>query len=76
MKRVIVTYHMKNEREVAETCIALPMKDEVAADLLEKGDRSEHVNPMLLGEVYRTLRSLSALQGYEYDGLCCAELDN
>lgn len=75
MKRVTVIYHMKNEEGTAETCVTLPMRDEAADDLLERGASSEHVNPMLMGEVYRILRSLSAIQGYEYEGFCCAELE-
>lgn len=73
MKHINITYHMKNATETAETCITLPMRDEAATDLLEKGERSQHVDPMLLGDVYRVLASLSALQGYEFVGFCCAE---
>ena len=75
MKHVNITYHMHNtEDSVAETCITLPMTDEAAADIMEKGADSQHLNPMLMGEVYRVLRSLATLQGYTYDGFCCAEL--
>lgn len=76
MKNINVTYHMSNEEGIAETCITLPVRDEVAADVLELGARSEHVDPMQIGELYRLLRSLSALQGYEYAGFCCAELED
>ena len=34
MKKVLITYHMTNGEEDAETCIALPMADEVAEDVL------------------------------------------
>ena len=33
MKKVLITYHMTNGEEDAETCIALPMADEVAEDV-------------------------------------------
>jgi hypothetical protein len=65
---------MANDREVAETCITLPMREEVAADLLERGENSEHLNPMLQGDVWRVLRSLASLQGYEFESFCRADL--
>ena len=45
MKPICITYHMKNDTEVAETCVTLPMKDVIANDLLEKGDNSTHLRP-------------------------------
>ena len=75
MKRLNVTYHMSNSEGIAETCITLPVTDEVAADVLELGARSERLDRMQIGELYRLLRSLSVLQGYEYAGFCCAELE-
>lgn len=67
MKKICITYHMSRTDEGAETCITLPMADEIANDILKKGERSEHLSMMRNGEVYRLLRSLSAIQGYEYD---------
>lgn len=74
MKRVCITYHMVNENEVAETCVTLTMSDDVAADLLERGENSEHLNPMLQGDIWRILRSLAAIQGYEFEEFCRADL--
>lgn len=43
MKKVLITYHMTNGEEDAETCIALPMADEVAEDVLTWGDDSRYI---------------------------------
>ena len=67
MKHICITYHMTRENMGAETCITLPMADDVARDILENEGRSEHLSMMQNGEVYRILKSLSAIQGYEYD---------
>ena len=64
MKRICITYHMKNDTEVAETCVTLPMKDVIANDLLEKGDNSTHVRPCY--PIHKILKGLSTLQGYDY----------
>lgn len=47
------------------------MEDAVAEDILTNEENSQHLNPMLNGEVYRLLRSLAAIQGYEYVRACC-----
>lgn len=72
MKKLCITYHMHNDEGVAETCVTLPMLEEVAEDILERGADSEHLNAMLIGDVYRILKSLASIQGYTYDGFCCA----
>lgn len=73
MKKINLTYHMEKPGEIAESCITLPMEDAVAEDILANEERSQHLNPMLNGDVYRLLRSLAAIQGYEYTGACCPE---
>ena len=73
MKRICITYHMTRRSETAETCITLPMATDVADDILKNGERSEHLSMMRNGEVYRILKSLSAIQGYEYEEACCFE---
>ena len=35
MKHISITYHMSREGEIAETCIILPMEDQIASDILE-----------------------------------------
>lgn len=76
MKHLSITYHMTKPGEIAETCITLPMEEKIADEILEKGDRSIHLEAAANGEVYRALRSISSIQGYEYAGFCCAEHDN
>ena len=71
MKKINITYHMEKGSEIAESCITLPMEDTVAEDILKNGEGSEHLCMMRNGEVYRTLRSLATIQGYEYIGACC-----
>ena len=75
MTKLCITYHMHNEEGTAETCVTLPMLEEVAEDILEKGTDSEHLSAMLIGEIYRILKSLASIQGYTYDGFCCAEME-
>lgn len=73
MKKLLITYKMQNQNETVETCIALPMTDETSKDILAKGETSEHLQSMTLGETYRALKSIAALQGYDYAGFCTAE---
>lgn len=73
MTKLCITYHMHNEEGTAETCVTLPMLEAVAEDILERGADSEHLDSMRIGEVQRILKSLASIQGYTYDGFCCAE---
>ena len=73
MTNLCITYQMHNDTETAETCVTLPMLEEVAEDILERGADSEHLDSMRIGEVQRILKSLASIQGYTYDGFCCAE---
>lgn len=70
MKKILVTYHMKNEKnefETAETCIELPISDKLEA--LADGKKC--------GAGYRalerTLTQIARLQGYHFDGICTIE---
>jgi len=74
MKNILITYHMHTPGESAESCITIPMKDEIADDLLEKGMDSVHMMLEANGEVARLLRSLADIQGYRYDGAVGFEL--
>ena len=64
MKKVLITYHMTNGEEDAETCIALPMADEVAEDVLTWGDDSRYIRRG--GAVRQALDALARMQGYSY----------
>ncbi len=72
MKRVCITYHMSKPGEIAETCIALPMEDTVAEDLLEVGSESYYLQftksaHSRKGLVRRILSQVSTLQGYAFE---------
>lgn len=79
MKHLCITYHMNRNwgtvieprMETAETCIVLPMKDDIAEDILEKGADSKHVS--FMGLVYLALSRISEMQDYHYAGFCTAE---
>ena len=73
MKRVIITYHMRNGEEEAETCITLPMKDSLADELLEK--QREYVFLRSSQPLHTILNQLAWLQGYYYAGFYRAEED-
>ena len=62
MKKVLITYHMTNGEEDAETCIALPMADEVAEDVLTWGDDSRYIRRG--GAVRQALDALARMQGF------------
>lgn len=74
MKNVGITYHMQNGLETAESFIVLPMKDDIAEDILNLEERSLHMRLDVNGEVARLLRSLADIQGYEYIGAVGFEL--
>ncbi len=71
MTNICITYHMKREHEIAETCIVLPMEDCKAAELLATQDEWWQLMEGAALDVL--LRKLSILQGYMYAGFCTAE---
>lgn len=73
MTNLCITYQMRNAEGLAETCITLPMTEAMAADILERGADSEHLDSTRIGDVYRALKAIASMQGYTYDGFCCAE---
>ena len=77
MKKLLITYNMQNDIVDCETCIVLPMTDEIARDILEKGWESSYLDGLGIdgteGEIHRILRTLSEIQGYEFAGFCTAE---
>ena len=73
MKKLLITYKMLNQNGVAENCVALPMLDDIAKDILLNGADSVYLNYILNGEVGRLLKSLAEIQGYDYAGFCTAD---
>lgn len=81
MRYLNITYHMEKNHgtviepniEIAETCIVLPMAEDVAEDVLISGADSIHLKRLCYGKVSAVLAALSELQGYHYSGFCCAE---
>ena len=70
MKHLCITYHMERPNEIAETCITLPMLDEVAADILARCDDSPYMASG--GAVNTILEQLAEIQGYTLLGVCMA----
>lgn len=70
MKHLCITYHMERRNEIAETCITLPMLDEVAADILARCDDSPYMASG--GAVNTILEQLAEIQGYTLLGVCMA----
>lgn len=72
MKHICVTYHMTHKtvdgRETVEGRITLPMSDDCAKDMIEKGEEG----PTYLAFVHDILSGLSDLQGFNYVGFCSA----
>lgn len=88
MKHLCITYHLSTDHskpadnyphniETAETCITIPMKDEIAADILEHQENSEHVREgsLSITPIKTILEELARLQGYQEAHFCCAEHD-
>lgn len=76
MKHVCITYHMNRPGEVAETCIALPLDDAIADDLLAHQERSAYVQGhkrFTRLSIPALLNQLAALQGYDRATFCCAD---
>lgn len=82
MKRICFTYHMSidynkpcddlpHKIEVAETCVTLPMKDELAEKILKEELECRELKPM--GSVGIVLTHISEMQGYHYDGVVSVE---
>ena len=79
MKRVCIPYQMHRnlgdsehpKNETAETCITLPMKDEVADEILLHGTDNYHIKEVR--DLINVLISISLLQGYHFSGICTVE---
>lgn len=61
---------MERPNEIAETCITLPMLDEVADDILARCDDSPHMASG--GAVNTILERLAEIQGYTLLGVSMA----
>lgn len=79
-----ICYHMSKNHgtpldpvmETAETCVVLPMTEDIAEDILVNGDESKYVEKRMCGGgvICEALRCISEAQGYVYEGFCTAEL--
>lgn len=74
MKKVLITYHMTNGEEDAETCVTLPMMDEIAADVLAQGEDSCYLGIGIGGAVWGELVRLAQMQGYHFTKVCKVQL--
>lgn len=73
MRNICITYHMKRNNEIAETCITIPMEDKKAEELL--ATQEDWWQLMEGATLDVLLRKLSILQGYQYYGFCIAKED-
>lgn len=75
MKHICITYHMTKVNEIAETCITLPMADDIAASILTQQGESAYVRAgcFTVTPVKIVLDQLAELQGYNSASFCCAE---
>ena len=63
MRNICITYHMKRNNEIAETCITIPMEDKKAEELL--ATQEDWWQLMEGATLDVLLRKLSILQGYQ-----------
>lgn len=71
-----ITYHMEHDAEVAETCVTLPMRASVAADILRNvREPILTFRPSPKERIYVILEELAALQGYRFTGTVSYEQD-
>ena len=76
MSHILFTYHMKNDSEVAETCVTLPMTKEAADVIMAYGPeqiRWDTTVSVPVTKVYDILKFLSMLQGYRFGGVAAME---
>lgn len=75
MKYITITYHMRKPNEIAETCITLAVKEDVADDILRNQEDSQYVkeNSFSITPIKTILSSLAELQGYSSVSFCMAE---
>lgn len=71
MKRIRITYHMEKPGEVSESCITIPMTDDIADDILWMQESSTYLGVGHNGVVRRLLENLAEVQGYTFIGACC-----
>ena len=80
MKRIFFIYRINYSKpsgdipqnnEPTETCITLPMKDEIAHDILKNGSESQYLQPM--GDVRIVLEQICELQGCSFGDVVSVE---
>lgn len=71
MKRICFTYQMSKPHESVESCITLPIPEDIAPEILEKGGESQFLGSnSVLTNVFI---NLAWLQGYTFAGVVAAE---
>lgn len=71
MQHINITYHTGKPGEVAESCITLPITDDIADDILCMEEDSTYRGTEHNRVVRRLLERLAALQGDTFLGACC-----
>ena len=62
MKKICVTYHMERAGEIAETCIDLPLSEELADAIVRESHCAETAIGMAV--IAQMVTALAYLQGY------------
>lgn len=75
MKHITITYHMRKPNEIAETCITLAVKEDIADDILQNQEDSQCVKAgsFAITPIKTILSCLAELQGYSDAYFCMAE---
>lgn len=75
MKHLCITYHMETLNEIAESCITIPIKAEIAADIMEHQEESRYVRQgsISMTPIKAILNQLAELQGYQSADFTCAQ---
>lgn len=71
MNRICFTYKMSKPHEMVESCITLPIPEDIVSEVLEKGGASQFLGSnSVLTNIFI---NLAWLQGYTFAGVVAAE---
>jgi hypothetical protein len=63
-EKIRVTYHMYADGEIAETCIDIPVKNDLAK-IIATGELCKARNTLSIA-IFKIITELAKLQGYQY----------
>ncbi len=71
MKRICFTYQMSKPHESVESCITLPIPEDIVSEVLEKGGESQFLGSNSI--LTKIFINLAWLQGYNFTGVVAVE---